>query len=60
MFSKNRNIRTKCKTDGKINIYSSCIGRGFKKLETIDQEELIFLIKKFNLINNNVALLFEV
>ena len=34
------NVKTKCKIDGKANLHSLCIECGFKKLETIDTEEL--------------------
>ena len=35
MFSKTRN-------KGKINLYSHCIDCSFKKIETIDEKELIY------------------
>ena len=39
---RKRNIKLKCKLDGKINLYSGC---GFKKFDTIDEEELSYLLK---------------
>ena len=39
-FTKNNNIAIKHKIDGKINFYFCCIDCGFKKLDTIDKEEL--------------------
>ena len=44
MFAKNKNIETKQETDGKINLYSPCIDCGFKKFETIDEEELNYIL----------------
>lgn len=38
-------IKIKHEIDGKINFYSRCIYCGFKKLETIEEEELINLLK---------------
>ena len=34
-----------CEIDGKTNLYSYCIDCGFKKLETIDKEEVSDLLK---------------
>ena len=45
MFTKNKNITIKTKIDGKINVYFRCIDCGFKKFETIDEENLIYLLK---------------
>ena len=45
MLTKSRNIRIKCKNDGKTNLYSFCINRGFKKFESIDEEELSYLLE---------------
>ena len=45
IFTKRRNFEIKHKIDGNINLYSRCIDFGFKKLETIDKEELIDLLK---------------
>ena len=45
MFTKINDIKRKCKLDGKINLYSCCINCGFKKIETIDEEELSYLTK---------------
>ena len=45
MFTKNRNIKIKCEIDGKINLYSRCIDCNFKKCETIDKRELIYLLR---------------
>ena len=39
-FTKNNNIETKRRMDGKINLYLYFINCGFKKLETTDEEEL--------------------
>ena len=48
MFTKINDIKRKCKIDGKINLYSCCINCGFKKIETIDEEELSYLTKFLN------------
>ena len=45
MFTKNKNITIKTKIDRKINVYFRCIDCGFKKFETIDEEELSYLLK---------------
>ena len=45
MFTKNNNIKLKFKIDAKINLYSGCIGCGFKKFATIDKEELRDLLR---------------
>ena len=45
MFKKSRNIRIKDKIDGKTNLYSFCINCGFKKIESIDEEELSYLLE---------------
>ena len=45
MFTKNNNINLKFKIDAKINLYSGCIGCGFKKFATIDKEELRDLLR---------------
>ena len=42
MFIKNKNIKIKCKIDGKVNLYSRCFDCGFKKVE--------LFIRNFNLI----------
>ena len=39
MFTRNNNIKIKCEMDGKINLYSCCIGCGFKKFATTDKGE---------------------
>ena len=45
MSKKSRNIRIKYKIDGKTNLYSFCINCGFKKFESIDEEELSYLLE---------------
>ena len=45
MFKKSRNIRIKYNIDGKTNLYSFCINCGFKKFESIDEEELSYLLE---------------
>ena len=45
MFKKSRNIRIKYKIDGKTNLYSFCINYDFKKFESIDEEELSYLLE---------------
>ena len=45
MIKKNKNIKIKHKTVEKINLHSRCIGCGFKKFETIDEEELSYLLE---------------
>ena len=40
MFTKNKNIEVKRKIDKKINFYSLCISRCFKKFTTIDEKEI--------------------
>ena len=40
---KNGNIKIKCELDGKINYFY--IDYGFKTFETIDEEELRYLVK---------------
>ena len=45
MLTKSRNIRIKNKNDGKTNLYSFCINCGFKKFESIDEEELSYLLE---------------
>ena len=45
MFKKSRNIRIKYKIDGKTNLYSFCINCGFKKFESLDEEELSYLLE---------------
>ena len=40
MFTKNIEIKVKRKADGKINLYSRCIGCCFKMLATIIEEEI--------------------
>ena len=46
MFTKDRNIKRKREIDEKINLYFCCIDCGFKKFETIDNEELSYLLKR--------------
>ena len=41
---KNKYNKRKCETDGKITLYSRCTDCGFKKFETIDEEELSYLL----------------
>ena len=45
MFAKNKNIKIKRKIDGISNLFSRCIDCGFKKFETIDEEELSYLLE---------------
>ena len=45
MFTKNRNIKIKCKIDEKFYLYSGCFDCGLKKFETIDEEDLSYLLK---------------
>ena len=47
-FTKNNNIKTKRRMDGKINLYLYFINCGFKKLETTDEEELADSLKISN------------
>ena len=42
---KNNSIKIKQKIDGKTNLYFCCFDCGFKKFETIDEEELSDLLK---------------
>ena len=56
MLTKSRNIKIKRKIDGKINLYFCCIDSGFKKFETIDEEELSYSLK--GLINCKKMLFF--
>ena len=45
MFTKNRNIKKKREIDSKMNLYFLylyCIDCNFKKLETIDKEEVSY------------------
>ena len=44
-FTKNNNIKIKREIDGKNNYYSRCIDCGFKKFETIKENELSDLLK---------------
>ena len=47
MFTKNKNIKIKREIDSKMNLYYLylyCIGCNFKKLETIDKEEVSYLL----------------
>ena len=41
MFTKNNNIKVKCKMDGKINLYSTCIDCDFKNLTVIKKNLVI-------------------
>ena len=45
VFRRNRDIKIKCKTDGKNNLYCCSMDCGFKKFETIDEEDLSYLLK---------------
>ena len=45
IFTKNRNVKIKCKIDVKNNLYCRCIDCGSKNLETTDEEELCYLLK---------------
>ena len=45
MFIKKRSIRIKRKIDGNTNFYSRCIDCDFKRFETINEEELNYLLK---------------
>ena len=45
MIKKNKNIKIKHKTVEKINLHSRCTDCGFKKFETIDEEELSYLLE---------------
>ena len=45
IFTKNSNNTIRQDIDGKIHIYSRCIGCGFKTFESSDKEELIYLFK---------------
>ena len=45
MFTKNNNIKLKREIGGKVNIYSRCIGCGFKKFAAIIKEEIKYLLK---------------
>ena len=47
-FTKNNNIETKRRMDGKINLYLYFINCGFEKLETTDEEELADSLKISN------------
>ena len=44
MFAKNKNTKTELEIDVKIKLYFRCIDSGFKKFETIDEEELSYLL----------------
>ena len=45
MFTKDSNIKIKCKTDGKINVYSRCIDCSFEIFEAIHKKGLRDLLK---------------
>ena len=45
MFTKNRNIETKCEIDGKINLYHPSVHCDFKKFEIIDEKEVSYLLE---------------
>ena len=45
VFRRNRDIKIKCKIDGKNNLYCCSMDCGFKKFETIDEEDLSYLLK---------------
>ena len=45
MFNVYKNIEIKRDEDGKINPYSCCIDRGFKKFETINGKQFRGLLK---------------
>ena len=47
MLKKYNNIKIKGKINGKINLYSRCIGYSFKNCATTDEEEIIDLLKDF-------------
>ena len=47
MFTKSKNIKIKREIDSKMNfyyLYLYCIDCNFKKLETIDKEEVSYLL----------------
>ena len=46
IFTKNKDIKAKHEIDGKIIIYSCSNDYSFKKLVTIDKEEITDLLKK--------------
>ena len=46
MFTKNRNIKIKHKTDGKMNLYFYCIDCSFKIFETFDKAEVSYLLER--------------
>ena len=46
IFTKNKDIKAKHEIDGKIIIYSCSNDYSFKKLVTIDKEEISDLLKK--------------
>ena len=58
--NKNYNIIIKCDIERKMNLYFHCIDCCFKKIETIDKEELSNLLKNLNYIQHNVTALFAV
>ena len=45
VFTKNKNTKMKPEIDEKINLYSRCIDCAFKTFQTIDEEELNYLLK---------------
>ena len=45
MFTKNSNNTIKGEIDWKINLHSCCIDCNFETFETIDKEELSYLLK---------------
>ena len=47
MLKKYNNIKIKGKINGKINLYSCCIGCSVKNCATTDEEEIIDLLKDF-------------
>ena len=49
MFTNNNNIKLKQEINGKIILYSHCIGCSFKKFTTINNEEIGVLLKNFGL-----------
>ena len=44
-LQKNGNMKIKREIDEKTNLYSGCVDCGFQKFETIDKEELRYLLK---------------
>ena len=47
IFIKNKNIKLKREIDGKINLYSGCVGSDFKKFAISNEKEISDLLRKF-------------